>query len=379
MLLKSDKTLYLDNPETPRIKEIFCRWAKLFPKGGVLALVAEQSTDIVSVLQEQANDVTYPLVGAVFPELITGNELVKQGVLLVCFEEMPAHSIVPLPHNNSESDKDICGITNCLNLEIDDAEQSLFMIFDAMVPNISSIIDNIYLKIGDVVNYMGVNAGSETFQPINCLFDNNTFTGDAVLIMGIKQHHGAFLEHGYTKPDVSISATSTTGNRISSIDWRPAFDVYKELARDHYGIEINEENFYENAVHFPFGIMRMDGEMLVRIPVALEGDGSIFCVGEVPENAILTLLKAVSPGSTKTVDSLAGNIENLSEDTILTFYCAGRRMHMGDAALNELALLNKKLDHKNIVGALSLGEIGGSKQGGYPLFHNAAFVAIPWK
>jgi hypothetical protein len=53
-------------------------------------------------------------------------------------------------------------------------------------------------------------------------------------------------------------------------------------------------------------------------------------------------------------------------------------MHLGDAATKELTLLKNTLNHKNIMGALSLGEIGGSKQGGYPLFHNAALMSIPW-
>ncbi|MDH5602073.1 MAG: FIST C-terminal domain-containing protein, partial [Gammaproteobacteria bacterium] len=242
-----------------------------------------------------------------------------------------------------------------------------------------TIIDDIYLQIGDTVNYMGVNAGSETFQPINCIFDNHQFIGHAILTMLIPHHTGAIVEHGYTKPNTTIFATSATGNCINSIDWRPAFEVYKELVKIHYEVEVNEENFYENAVHFPFGIMRMDGEMLVRIPVALNDDGSIFCVGEVPENSVLTLLKAVAPDSSKTIDTIVGNIKKQPETTILTFYCAGRRMHLGNASLYELALLTKKLKEKNIIGALSLGEIGGSKQGGYPLFHNAALVNIPWK
>lgn len=376
MTLNSEKFLYLDNVDVLKIQKLFSQWIAQHPQGGFLVLVAEQNINIIRELQSQANQVNCPLLGAVFPELITEGELKKQGVLLLNIEVMPVHSIIPLNENNSIIDKEFSRITD--GLDADD-EQALFMIFDSMVPNIASIIDDLYLKTGDIVNYMGVNAGSETFQPIDCIFDNDRFLGNAVLMMLFKKHHGAILEHGYSSPDTSLSATSTTGNRISSIDWRPAFDVYKELALKHYNIEITKDNFYENAVHFPIGIMRMDGEMLVRIPVALDDDGSLICVGEVPENSVLTLLKAVSSDSSSTVDSLVEKIINIPEDTVLTFYCAGRRMHLGDNALKELSLFNTKLKNKNIVGALSLGEISGSKQGGYPLFHNAALVNIPWE
>lgn len=377
MSLVSRKTLYINNVDSLPLQENLTIWTDQFPNGGVLAFVAEHNLKSVDSLQRYFND--YPLIGAVFPELIAEGDFKKEGILLIHFEKMPGHCITPVSHRSSSLDAITSDITSCLDIDIGESAQALFMIFDSMIPNIATIIDETYLQVGDNVNYMGVNAGSETFQPINCLFDNKQFVGDAVLSMLIPQHPGAIVEHGYTNPDSTISATSTTGNHISSIDWRPAFDVYKELARKYYGVEINAENFYENAVHFPFGIMRMDGEMLVRIPVLLEDDGSIFCVGEVPENSVLTLLKAVSPNSSKTVDTLVENMSRQPDESILTFYCAGRRMHLGDAAVNELTLLNKKMINKRIFGALSLGEIGGSKQGGYPLFHNAALVSIPWK
>lgn len=379
MSSKSNNSFYLHKADSSALAITLDDWAHNYPQGGILALVAESDINAINDLQAQTNITNYPLVGAVFPELVINGKLEKHGILLLRFDVMPSYNIVEISSNSSDSDMTVNNITEELDIVADNSEQSLFMIFDAMISNIASIIDQTYLTVGDTVSYMGVNAGSETFQPINCLFDNHIFTSNSVLVMLIKDHRGASLEHGYTKPEISLSATSTTSNRISSIDWRPAFDVYKELAREFYGVVINEDNFYEHAVHFPFGIMRMDGEMLVRIPVALEADGSIFCVGEVPENSLLTLLKAVSPDSSKTIETIVKQMRQQSENNILSFYCAGRRMHLGDAANNELAMLNDQLDDKNIIGALSLGEIGGSKQGGYPLFHNAALVNIPWK
>lgn len=372
-------SIYLENPDSTKLSEIIQDWHSQYPSGGVLALVAEQNLGDVKTLQETFNSFAYPLAGAVFPELISGSEFKKQGVLLIRFEEMPVHCLISLDDDSQDIQQVCRNIAGCAKLDPNDDAQAFFTIFDALIPNIASIVDALYLESGDMVHYMGINAGSETFQPMHCLFDNIQFLGNAILTLFLKDHHGAVVEHCYTKPDTLISATSTTGNRISSIDWQPAFEVYKELAKTHYDVDIDENNFYENAVHFPFGIMRMDGEMLVRIPVAIEEDGSIFCVGEVPENAVLTLLKAVSPGSTQTIDLIVERLSEQQEENILCFYCAGRRMHLGDAALSELALLNKKLAYKNIVGALSLGEIGGSKKGGYPLFHNAALLNIPWK
>ena len=186
---------------------------------------------------------------------------------------------------------------------------------------------------------------------------------------------GAVLEHGYLAPEHLVAASSTEGNRIDSIDWRPAFEVYSERVYSQYGVEINKDNFYQYSVHFPFGIVRADNDILVRIPVALEEDGSLLCVGEVPPNSVLTLLEAPKKESLHTMETLVRRIPSLNVDKdVLTFYCAGRRMHLGEGAELELSTLKEYMPEIRFIGTLSLGEIGSSKEGGYPLFHNATIV-----
>jgi len=376
--LASDNNLYIEDFEPHSLSGAFKQWSQQYPAGGVLALVAESDSENIAALQHQANQNNYPLTGAIFPQLIIKGTLKQHGVLLIHFRQMPAHTITALATDAEKNKGKVNELISALNIDTD-TSQSLFMIFDAMVANISSIIDNIYFEIGDTVNYSGANAGSEKFVAIDCIFDKEHTYGNAVLSLLLPSRTKAIIEHGYTGTESSISATSTTGNRISSIDWRPAFEVYKELALKHYNKEITVDNFYENAAHFPFGIMRIDGEMLVRIPVSLQDDGSIFCVGEVPESSILTLLQGISTDSQKAIDNIVNSLTSCDETTMLTFYCAGRCMHLGtDRTQEELFTIHQQADNKDFFGALSLGEIAGSRRAGYPLFHNAAILYIPW-
>jgi hypothetical protein len=131
------------------------------------------------------------------------------------------------------------------------------------------------------------------------------------------------------------------------------------------------------GVHFPFALHRGDGEILIRIPVAVNEEGSLFCVGEVNEGALLNVAEAVEPGSTETVTALVAGYRNLEASSGLFFYCAGRRLHLGAAAKHELEQLANLIAPTPLIGALTLGEIGNSPEGGYPLFHNATLVAIP--
>lgn len=252
-----------------------------------------------------------------------------------------------------------------------------------MLPNIASLLEDLYAKLADRVHYIGANVGSETFQSIPCLFNNTEIIADGVLGALLPGDASTVLAHGYAHPETMLSATATEGNRISMIDWRPAFEVYQELIKAQYGVDLTAENFYQYGVHYPFGILRANSEIVVRMPVALAEDGSIFCVGEVPENAMLVLLKSPAADESGCISQLAQRLgaENgkLQDQNLLTFYCAGRRMHLGADAELELQSLKRSSGVAEMAGALSLGEIGCTQQDGYPMFHNATLVCTPWE
>jgi hypothetical protein len=354
-------------------------WQTANPDLGVMVYLPESEQDALSALQALFRERGIPLVGAIFPEIIVEGRFHHDGVLLYCFVEMPHYLLKegfeqPGEPLNERCENLAADITS--QIEGKNDSYSLFLLFDAMLPHVGHILEALYLELADRVHYMGINAGSERFEPMPCLFDAERVIENGVLALLLPHHHGATLEHGYRVPEQLIAATSTDGNRIINIDWRPAFEVYAERVEAQYGVAITAENFYQYGVHFPFGIMRADSEVLVRIPVALMEDGSLFCVGEIPPNAVLTLLNAPAADSVHTAKQLAERFLHPNDGApLLTFYCAGRRLHFGaDSAQSELQILAGQLGHAPLYGALSLGEIGSSQRGGYPLFHNAALV-----
>lgn len=376
---------YLTEITASSVGDVLGRWRNVFPDMGVLALLPEKGKDSVTVLQRTCADAGVPLAGAIFPAVIHAGRFVSTGGWLLRFDRMPYAALHPdLPRGEGVQpavDAIVAGLAPHLG---DGDDVTLFMLYDAMVPNIGTLLDALYLQLANRVHYMGANAGSETFQPMPCLFDGERIVQNGVLVMLLAPHRGAILEHGYEMPGQMITATSTEGNRILQIDWRPAFEVYRELARAQYGFEVTRDNFYDYAVHFPFGIVRANGITVVRIPVALEEDGSLFCVGEVPANAVLALLRAPAVDSRHTLDTVVDGLAELNGGIdgreLLLFYCAGRRLHLGiQAAATEVGNLAEASRAGCLGGALSLGEIGSTTQWGYPLFHNATLVATLWE
>ncbi|RIX47411.1 MAG: histidine kinase [Rhodocyclales bacterium GT-UBC] len=353
---------------------------------GLLALLPESEKEQLPLLQSACREHGLRLVGAIFPALVVDQAFVTEGAWLMSFETMPARfALANLPADALQAAAQIASLARQgLNVpRAGGAKPTLFMLFDSMVPNIASILDGLYLDLSNRVDYAGVNAGSETFQPMPCLFDENASFGNGVLGLLLPGHTAAVLEHGFVRPERAMCASSTEGNRIASIDWQPAFAVYQQVIKAEYGIELTPENFYQHAVHFPFGIQQANGDVAVRIPVALAEDGSLYCVGEIPENAMLVLLKAPALGESDCIAHLAAKLvaENGAQQggELLTFYCAGRRMHLGADAEQELLALHAATGVARMAGALSLGEIGSTRRWGYPIFHNATLVCAPWQ
>lgn len=376
---------YLPRIEEAEIATVLLDWRAAYPGMGVCVLLPEPCKSEVATVQAVCARHGVPVVGGIFPALVKDGQFVTEGLWLLAFEQMPHYALYEnLPNTPADAELAIEKIAADLRDRIGEAQDlTLFLLFDAMVPNISTLLDLLYLQLANRVHYAGANAGSETFQPMPCLFDNQRVVSNGLLLLLLRKHKGAILEHGYAAPQNMVYATSTEGNRISQIDWRPAFEVYQELVRAQYGVEITPQNFYEHAVHFPFGIVRANHHVVVRIPVMLAEDGSLFCVGEVPSNAVLTLLERPSVDSNETLRVLVEGLTALngpSDGTeLLLFYCAGRRMHMGmELATAEMGEFLNQTRAARVGGALSLGEIGGSTLHGYPLFHNATLVAARW-
>lgn len=376
---------YLPQVEEGAIERKLVELQALYPRLGVCALLPESEKEKVAVLQTVCAKKQVPLVGGIFPALVKDGHFLTSGVWLLCFKETPYFALYEdLPTDTAEADTAAEKIANDIRAQIDHVpDMTLFMLFDAMVPNIGTLLDNLYLHLANRVHYAGANAGSETFQPMPCLFDGTRVVQNGLLLMLLTPHKGAILEHGYHANPHTSYATSTNGNCISQIDWQPAFNVYQELVREHYGEEVTAENFYQYGVHFPFGIVRANHHVVVRIPVMLADDGALFCVGEVPANSVLTLLKAPTVRSVETLHNLNEGLKALNGDIedaeLLLFYCAGRRMHLGgEMASTELEAFAGLTQAARVSGALSLGEIGGSTVQGYPLFHNATLVTLRW-
>lgn len=359
------------------VGRVIAHWRHDHPDVGVLLLLPEAEKAQVPAIQAVFRDAAVPLIGAIFPALIVNDEFVSHGAWLIGLDPMPPVFLL------DQLDADALAASARIAAAVRDirhhegGDDTLFLLFDATVPTIGSILLGIYSELQGSVEYSGINAGSETFQRIPCLFDTERLVENSVagLLMPALR---TVVKHEYPVAKSLMQATSTQGNKIKLINQRPAMDVYRELIQVEYGVTLTHDNFYDYAVHYPFGLV-MAANVVVRIPVGFEEDGSIICVGEIPPCSILSLLKAPGLEDSHCVAAITNALGcdvDSPRDALVTFYCAGRRMHLQGDSIRELQQLHRATGASQLVGALSLGEISSFEDIGIPDFHNAALVCF---
>lgn len=353
------------------------RWQADEAPAGLFALVAEASAHHVPALQALCQDNHIPLVGAVFPGLVTESGFLPEGMILIRLTTVPPLCLVDNLH--VDTDAAVAHILHQAQPTLTAAREShstVFWIFDGLLPHIGSVLIEVGVASDNALRFTGVNAGSERFSSIPCLFDAHRFIANGAICLALPPATRQALGHSYPTSQRSMRASSAEGNRIDKIDGRPALDVYRDVVHAEYGVDIDRSNFYELAVHFPFGVISVL-EVLVRIPVAFHDDGSIVCVGEIPPNSVLKLLRAPALADSKCVDQLSSSLSP-HHHAPLAFYCAGRRMHFGPDAVEEVTALSRVLNETPIRGALTLGEIGTVATMGLqiPQFHNACVLCL---
>jgi hypothetical protein len=351
-------------------------WRDRSPTAGVLALVPEAEAGNIPVLQAACRQHGLPLVGAVFPALIDGSSEVRCGVRLICLAPMAPMVVLgglSAPAALADFVQRIVALEEAAGWS--SAQPVLFTMFDSTLPNLDSILRRFAEHLEDRVRYVGANAGSETFASIPCLFDDHSVFEHGGVALLLPPHEAVAVEHGFKTPVNILRVSKSHQNKIVSLNDRPAFEVYQEVIASGYGVTITADTFYGEAVHYPLGILSESSLVQIRIPVMLGEDSALTCVGEVEEGAVAVIMKAPSVAESDCVDRIAARV-GPGLAGLLTFYCAGRRMHLGAAQVSrELEKLAVRVGTPNLFGALSLGEISADSHGD-PVFHNAALVCL---
>ena len=343
----------------------------------VLILLSELDLPDMDLLIQQLNDKKVAFFGGVFPGLIIGNQMFSTGCILKKFKAI----VMPFC---------LSGIGQVQVSDFPDYKTpeefrngTALVLLDGLAPNIYAFLGKLNELLGGECGFIGGGAGFMSLQPQKCVFCEEGFKQNAAVVCIIEKKVNLGIRHGWEHFAGPMVATQVEDNTIKQLNWRNAIDVYNEIVSVDCGTTLNQDNFGKIAQGYPFGILRENEDDIVRDPIALNGDGSIECIGEVPPNTVLHVLKgrpAALLEATKQAMRDCGSSEsqpiNASETLIVD--CITRALFLENQFIEEMNIIRNSLQisspDQEPYGVLSLGEISSYGDGMLELFNKTIVV-----
>jgi hypothetical protein len=327
------------------------------------------------ILQKQST----PMMGGIFPEILYQTNNYSTGCLIV---GLPYSITVQVVDGLSDESANYADKIEEL-FDMDAQAQTGIVFVDGLAKRIAGLVDGLFDVFGSDLNFIGGGAGSLSFVQKPCLMTNDGVFMDAAVIGLVDQPSRLGVGHGWKTIHADHQVTQVDKNIIYQIDNRNAFEVYSEIVNQHSNEPISEDNFFSIAQAFPFGINKLNGDKVVRDPIAVTSGGGLglICVGEIAQGDFVDILTAnadeliESAGLTtqKAYSSQAKQAAVIN----LTIDCISRGLFLKEAFSKELEAIQQHSDRSlPIVGALVLGEIANSGEGYLEFYNKTTAIAV---
>lgn len=345
--------------------------------GGLMVLACDANGWQPEQLDPILQACEMPLFGGVFPQVTYQNQNHERGTLLIAFGAVPEVACV---HGLSDAEADFDERVEAATEHWPEPPEvtTMLVYVDGLSSRISALVEGLFANFGLENNFIGGGAGSLSFQQKPCILTNAGLLADVAVLarMPIRSHLG--VTHGWQPISAPMKVTGSQGNVVMTLDWEPAFDVYKRMVEAHSGQEMRAEDFFSLAKSYPFGMTKLDTEIVVRDPLMVADGSHLVCVGEVPEGAFLRLLNG-TPDSLIAAAKKARELatpEGVGEEEAASYLfidCISRVLFLGERIVDELNAVGQD---QPVNGAFTLGEIANTGDAFLEFYNKTSVFSI---
>ena len=332
-----------------------------------------------TILATWLSSIDVPVFGGIFPSIIHGAKCLRHGTLVVGFPVPAKVAVIKRLSDRAGVEEQLRASTAQL-----EGAQSLIVLFDGLCPNLEAFVEGLYAIVGFRSTVVGGGAGHLDLMQHPCLLTNTGVFEDSALLVALPTVIDRGMAHGWQLLSGPFLVTRSEGNVLAELNYQPAYDVYCKAVEAQSDWRFSDTDFFSISKIFPLGIECVDGEFLVRDPIK-QAHEALTCVGEVPQNATVYLLK----GEADALIAAAGEAaraacaerqrrtNSADASVAMVFDCISRVLFLGVAFNEELAAIEAALTGcDEIFGALTLGEISSSKAGVIELMNKSTVVAL---
>ena len=328
-----------------------------------ILLIAEYTKFELKNLEKYAGEI----VGAIVPFVVYNNEYFNKGIISCDLHE----------------DNNLLLIKDLNNFSIEKSffknSKSLVVLVDGLSSSISDFLDTLFENTPENTQVIGGGAGKMTFEKDPVIFTKYEIHKDAAIVVALRSKLNLGIQNGWEYLKGPFLTTSSQKNILKTLNFKNAFEVYKEVVEKDSGMKFADDNFFDIAKSYPLGIIKYDKEIIVRDPILVDNENNMVLVGDISQNSTVNILKGKSENLIKSSENAIKNaMEHLDDDcqehSVLLFDCISRSIFLGDNFVDELEQIKKHLKpSKNLFGALTLGEIANNGDE-YITFYNKTCV-----
>ncbi len=190
---------------------------------------------------------------------------------------------------------------------------------------------------------------------------------------------GVGVAHGWRKTGEPMVATKSAGGRVDELDGEPALDVFAKRVGVDRSLADDVQAFMQFALKKPLGLSRRSGEDIRVIHGGNVESGSLQCIADVPQGALLWMMESDRDGLLRTVDDAYAEamapLDGAAPLGLLAFDCGARYLFLGaDGVAEEVSRLANAASDTPFAGFYTMGEIARAR--GAQGMHHLTLVLV---
>lgn len=258
--------------------------------------------------------------------------------------------------------------------------QVLLLLTDGLAGDQQEIVRGAYGVVGATVPLVGGCAGDDLRMKATYQLHGGDVHTDSVVGVAISSDapFGIGVRHGWRTVSDPMLVTRSGGNRVFTLDDKPALDVYLDRLGAPADARVDAAAFTRFALTHPLGMARRSGEPQVRF-VAEAGfaDRSLGCIAEVPQGGLTWFMEgdaaSVLGATDVATDAAVAALGGQPPLGLLAFDCIARREVLGPYGI-EAETARVASHGAPVAGFYTYGEI--ARTHGITGFHNQTLVVL---
>jgi hypothetical protein len=255
--------------------------------------------------------------------------------------------------------------------------RSALVLTDALAGYADDLMEQLNLLTSGTYQFFGGGAGDDAQFQRTDVFYGTEAVADAVVTLEILSNKplGIGVCHGWKPASAAMRVTEADGMRLIGLNAVPAVEMFLEHA-EATGQKFNPADPLPFFLHNVIGIDTGIGHKL-RVPLAVNSDGSIACAADVPAGATMHIMStsgtSASEAAVNATQAALQELKGSQPEVALFFDCAATRLRMGKEFGLEMRALEGVLGTTSYAGCNTYGQIAHA-EGQFSGFHNCTAV-----